>query len=332
MDLVTYIRGGLPKPGETVAGEDFAIFHGGKGGNQAAASALVAGANDAGYVSMIGCVGNDTFGVKYCEHLKSIGVNTNNVIKTETSTPTGTASIWVDAETGENSIVVVGGANHCITPETIKNAEISKCISECTCLLMQLEVPTATLLEATKIEPASPSHRKTFLTPAPLTSSGLPSELLQASDVLLPNKGEAKHLYSMLGGDKTEPTPQECAQIILTKGGCGSVIVTLGGDGCVISYVNDTNEIICNHVPAAKVDKVVDTTGAGDAFAGSLAYFYSRLTSTDNTNTTGRINGVALTEAAKRATHVAAYSVARKGAQSSYPSRNDLNMDALFQF
>lgn len=271
---------------------------------------------------MVGCVGEDQFGADYLSHLQSLGASVGHVKRVPG--PTGTALIWVDP-TGENSIVIVAGANAHVSAGQVQEAAVSSALSSSKAILMQLEVPTEALVAACKTK----GDALAFLTPAPFPKAGLDAELFAHSDVLLPNRGEAQKMYASLGGSSADPTPQECAELILSKGGCSAVVVTLGGDGCYVA-VKEAAGVAAEKIPAAKVEKVIDTTGAGDAFAGSLAYFYSQLVEKKGSAST-RVDAASLFEAARRATAVAAYSVARKGAQSSYPKRADLDGD-LFRF
>jgi ribokinase len=186
-------------------------------------------------------------------------------------------------------------------------------------MLCQLEVPQETTLAA--LQQARKAGVVTILTPAPAPPAPLDAEFYLNTDILVPNKGEALALAGMsaTAGDITTDTLKTAAQNLLERG-CRAVVMTLGSKGCFIAI---QSEGFLTHVPAAHVTHVVDTTGAGDAFSGALAYFYAQLLPT---GTTG-IHGASLIEAARRAAFVAAESVTKKGTQKSYPSRSELPRD-----
>ena len=225
----------LPKPGETVTGSNYFEFCGGKGANQAIAAAR-AGANTA----FIGALGNDHAG----ETLRAAFFNDNVDISAVqfVSEPTGRALIGV-SDDGENSIIVVPGANHAITIGDIeRNAKI---IASAKVLLCQLEVPLEVVRRALELA-GKKSIR--ILNPAPAQS--LSKELLQLVDVITPNEHEMK----LLGGPEA-----------LLKCGVKTIVVTQGARGALM--ITNKGEI---QSPPFKVDPV-DSTGAGDAFCGMLA-------------------------------------------------------------
>ena len=225
----------LPKPGETVTGSNYFEFCGGKGANQAIAAAR-AGANTA----FIGALGNDHAG----ETLRAAFFNDNVDISAVqfVSEPTGRALIGV-SDDGENSIIVVPGANYAITIGDIeRNAKI---IASAKVLLCQLEVPLEVVRRALELA-GKKSIR--ILNPAPAQS--LSKELLQLVDVITPNEHEMK----LLGGPEA-----------LLKCGVKTIVVTQGARGALMITNNGETQI-----PPFKVDPV-DSTGAGDAFCGMLA-------------------------------------------------------------
>ena len=225
----------LPKPGETVTGSNYFEFCGGKGANQAIAAAR-AEANTA----FIGALGNDHAG----ETLRAAFFNDNVDISAVqfVSEPTGRALIGV-SDDGENSIIVVPGANHAITIGDIeRNAKI---IASAKVLLCQLEVPLEVVRRALELA-GKKSIR--ILNPAPAQS--LSKELLQLVDVITPNEHEMK----LLGGPEA-----------LLKCGVKTIVVTQGARGALM--ITNKGE---TQIPPFKVDPV-DSTGAGDAFCGMLA-------------------------------------------------------------
>lgn len=236
----------FPRPGETISGDDLQIIPGGKGANQA-----VAAARQGAHVSMIGRVGSDGFGPFLVDNLKSNNVETSHVLKTDSAT--GTAIIVVDAD-GQNSIVLSPGANGLVTPADVDSASFA----DFGLLLLQLEIPTPTVLRAAQ---RAHEHGLTvILNPAP--AKPLPTELLSNVDILIPNESELSLLTGLSVNDETSA---EIAAKEILKQGVKIVIVTLGSKGALL--VTDSQ---VTHVNTYKVN-VVDTTAAGDAFIGGFA-------------------------------------------------------------
>ncbi len=231
----------LPGPGETVLGRQYAEHAGGKGLNQA-----VAAARSGARVAFVGAVGDDEPGSRLRAVLGRDGIDDSRLATSDA--PTGRAMILVD-DTGENSIVVVPGANATVAAPTSL-----PCVRV---VLAQLEVPLAAVAET--LAAARAAGVTTVLNPAP--AADLPPALLGDCDVVVPNEHEAE----LLGG---------AAHLLAL--GCRAVVVTLGAAGVDV-ITADSRE----HVPAHRVD-VVDTTGAGDAFCGSLA---ARLAAGDDLST-----------------------------------------------
>ena len=226
-----------PAAGETVLGRSLRTAQGGKGANQAAAAAR-AGAR----VAMIGCVGDDAAGEALVAGLERAGVDTGGVrvLGGETS---GTAVIVVDGD-GENSIVVVGGAN-----DRLGAGDVA--VGDAAVVLAQLEVPEAAVVAA------ATGAARFVLNASPVRA--LPDAVLRAADPLIVNAGEAAALAGEEGGD-----PDALARALRERG-ARSVVVTLGADGARWTTAEGT--LAC----AAPAVEVVDTTGAGDVFAGTLA-------------------------------------------------------------
>jgi ribokinase len=219
-----------PAPGETVLATGYAEHPGGKGLNQA-----VSAARSGARVAFVGAVGDDDAGRRLSSVMGDDGIDATHVVVV--ATPTGRALIIVDSA-GENSIVVVPGANHQLAaPEELPDASV---------VLAQLEVPIDVVVAAFEI--ARRRHSTTVLNPAPATQ--LPAALLEACDVIVPNQ----HEVELLGGAEA-----------LLAAGCGAVVVTRGAQGV---DVHTGAGVV--HVATPTVD-VVDTTGAGDAFSGALA-------------------------------------------------------------
>lgn len=278
MDLVTKTTQ-VPRIGETLMGESFFTIPGGKGANQAVAATRL-GAE----VTLIGCVGNDAFGSQLTEGLTKEGINMSRV-KPVTHATTGIASITLSK--GDNSIIVVPGANYKVTPEYVKNYE--EVIAESDVLLLQLEIPLESVEEAVRI--AKKHGVKVILNPAPIQS--LSKEVLEQIDYLTPNEHEQEMLLA-----SSEWTEEELQSI---KAKC---IVTKGSKGVILFQDGIEKEI-----PSFQVD-VIDTTGAGDSFNGALALSLSE--------------GMLLEEACKFANAVGALSVTKLGAQGGMPTRKEV--------
>lgn len=236
----------FPQPGETISGEDLQIIPGGKGANQA-----VAAGRQGAQVAMIGRVGSDSFAPFLVDNLNVNQVDTSHVIVDESAT--GTAIIVVDSN-GQNSIVLSPGANGNVSPADVDSASFA----DFGLLLLQLEIPTPTVLHAAQ---KARAHSLTvILNPAP--AKPLPDELLANVDILIPNESELALLTGLPVNDMA--SVEKAAKEIL-KQGVKIVIVTLGSKGALL--VTSTQ---VKHVDTFKVD-VVDTTAAGDAFIGGFA-------------------------------------------------------------
>jgi ribokinase len=262
---------------------------GGKGANQAVMAAKLGGD-----VMMVTKLGKDVFGENTLKNFQSWGVNTKHVHFTDQAF-SGVAPIAVDPE-GHNSIIIVTGANDVLTGEEIEAARPDIATSQI--MVCQLEIPVEINLAALRI--ARQEGVKTIFNPAPARAS-LPDEFYQLSDIFCPNESETELLTGMPVGTLEEA---EAAARALIDRGAGIVILTLGERGSLL-VTDSTTE----HVPVDSV-KALDTTGAGDAFVGSLAYFLA--------------SGKSLTEAIQQANRIAAISVQSSGTQTSFPEAKDL--------
>jgi ribokinase len=288
LDLISYVPR-LPSMGETLHGNRFQMGFGGKGANQAIMAAKLGGE-----VTMVSKLGQDVFGENTLKNFKSWGVNTQHVHFTDHAF-SGVAPIAVDTE-GHNSIIVVTGANDLLTAEEVEAARPA--IAASSILVCQLEIPLDINLTALRI--AREEGVKTIFNPAPARSE-IPQEFYQLSDIFCPNETETELLTGMSVQSIVEA---ESAAKMLIGRGAASVILTLGERGSLL-----VTDATTEHVPVAPV-KALDTTGAGDAFVGSLAFFLAA--------------GKSLSDSIKRANQIAAVSVQSSGTQTSFPEAKDL--------
>jgi ribokinase len=282
MDLVARCDQ-LPRRGQTVLGSDFFTAPGGKGANQAVAAARL-GAT----VTMAGCVGNDQFGRTLLDVLRVDRVGCDLV--QQTTSPTGTALITVDAR-GANTIVVISGANMACDAALADGALIS--LDRPGILLLQHEIPEATNAHA--IRAARAAGCFVMLNPAP--AQAVAPELLPLIDIITPNQTEA----AVLTGSND---PHEAAQRLLAQG-VRAVLVTLGGEGAY--YRSNDNAWHCPAIPV----QAVDTTAAGDAYVGALAVALAEERSTP--------------ESLGFAAAAAGLAVTRLGAQPSLGTREEVD-------
>ena len=287
MDLVVHTPR-LPQSGETLIGKTFETIPGGKGANQAVATAQLGVPTQ-----MIGRVGNDAFGDSLRVSLRGYGVGCDRVT-TDPLAPSGVALIEVD-DTGENHIVVVPGANDHVSGEELQ--QLSALTSQTKVLLLQLEIPLETVIAAAKL--AHDHQIKVILDPAPAKS--LPLEVYPFLDILTPNQTEAEHLTGL---SITNSETAIAAGKLLQQRGVSTVILTMGAEGIVM--VTDQS---INHIPAFNV-QAVNTVGAGDAFNGGLA--------------AALVQEHSLNHAVIRGMATAALSVTHSGAQASMPNSQTL--------
>jgi ribokinase len=290
MDFVVQMAK-LPGPGQTVSGRNFQMLPGGKGANQACAAGKLGGT-----VKMIGRVGDDVFGEKLIASLGAAGVNTAHV-QTTRGEATGVALIFVE-EGGQNVIVIAAGSNGLFKPADLEPA--APAFASGGLLLLQLESPIETVEAAAALGRAR--GMKVILDPAPARPLG--AALLGNVDILTPNESEA---LVLLGKPPGEVSLQQALTMSaqLLKLGPRCVILKMGEKG---AWVADGK--LSRHFPAPKV-KAVDATAAGDTFNGALAVALSE--------------GKHLEEAAPFANVAAAISVTRLGAQTSIPSRTEVD-------
>jgi len=282
-----------PQPGETLLGRTMTVMPGGKGANQAVAAAKL-GAR----TTMIGAVGQDAYTVVALSGLHAAGVDTSAIQRVGTTT--GVAIVEVD-DGGENTIVVIPGANAEVTPELV--AASAETIADAAVLVLQGEIPATSVAASVAL-----ARGRVVINLAPVIN--LDRATLLRADPLVVNEHEgALVLAHLTGSDPSDPADHadhaDHAQTTRALLACGfaSVVMTLGGSGALLASATDLLEI-----PAPTV-QVVDTTGAGDAFTGALA---ARLSAGDS-----------LADAVRVAVLVGAFAVGTEGAQPSYPSLTD---------
>ena len=248
MDLVIKTER-RPQKGETLIGEEFGMFIGGKGANQAIAASRL-GAN----VTMIGRLGTDLFGDTFLSEFAKENIDTSFVVR-DAVVGTGIASPVIDAD-GDNSIIIVPRANMRLGVEDVERA--SSKIADADVLLLQLEVPIEPSHRAAEI--ARANGVVVILNPAPALE--LPDSFLSVIDILVPNEVETEFLSKVTVAD--DEGARLAAQVLFEKG-ISTVVLTLGNRGALLLAGRQSKL-----APAYSV-KVVDTTAAGDAFCGALA-------------------------------------------------------------
>jgi ribokinase len=289
MDIVA-VASRLPLAGETLSGIQYLNEPGGKGANQAYAAAKLGG-----NVAMLGRVGADDHGKRMRANLEAVGCDTSAVQAIDGHS--GVAVIFV-AQSGQNSIVVVPGANARYLPGDLQAD--AQALAGANLVLLQLETPIATVMAAARA--AKNLGARVILDPAPAPKR-LPADLLENVDILTPNETEAAQL---VGASATALSAEQARDIgrQLQSSGPKTVIMKLGAQGCLVM-----ERKVVTAIPALVVE-AVDTTAAGDVFNGALAVACSE--------------GASLLDACRFATRAAAVSVTRLGAQRSMPGRSEV--------
>tara|TARA_B100000945_G_scaffold318230_1_gene322648 strand:- start:1283 stop:2221 length:939 start_codon:yes stop_codon:yes gene_type:complete len=288
---LTFRTDRMPRQGETVIGNSFKLGPGGKGSNQAVA-ARRAGAE----IMFITKICKDTFGEIAMKLYSDEGINTEFIWESP-KIATGAAGIMVNEQSGDNSIIVVPGAAFALVPDDIDNAESG--IAECSFFMASLEVPIPVMQRGLEI--AKRNNVPTILNPAPAVK--LPDEVYKLCDYFTPNETEA----SFLAGIPVETKEQACeaAQIFIERG-VKTAVITLGENGVYVK-----NSEISQHINAFNMgNKVIETTGAGDAFNGGFAHALAE--------------GMTLTEAVSYGSATAAISVTRLGTAPAMPYKVEI--------
>ena len=280
----------MPRMGETVLGRSVALGPGGKGSNQAVAAARAGGA-----AHMLTRLGRDDFAALARATWASAGV-VPEVIEDEAAA-TGAAFIFLDAATGDNAIIVAPGAAANLSAADVEAH--AGLIAGASVFVTQLEQPLAAARRGLEI--ARAAGVTTILNPAP--AAPLDDGLLALCDYLTPNESEAAALTGLPVTDLDSAA--RAARALLARG-VGAVVVTLGENGAL--YVDRDRQV---HVPALAVGRVVETTGAGDAFNGGFAVALAE--------------GRAVPEAIRFGCATAGISVTRAGAAASMPDRAEID-------
>ena len=283
MDLTTFTDQ-FPRPGETIFGREFNLGFGGKGANQAVAARLC-GAE----VSMVARVGDDLFGEATIRNFQALGIDTTHVQVTP-GVSSGVAPIFVDSS-GQNRILVVKGANDRVTPADVDAA--AEVLRSADVIVLQLEIPVETVYYVLQF--ARASGIRSILNPAPAQPLHLKSVGL--ADYLIPNETEAEALTGIVVRNVDDA--RRCARRMMDDG-VRRVIITLGSQGALLAGAEGVE-----HIAPFAVEPM-DTSGAGDAFIGSLAVFLA--------------SGLAEREAIVRSNLYAALSTLKPGTQMSFPA------------
>ena len=287
MDLVVY-SDKQPAKGETILGNSFETFQGGKGANQAVAVAKLGLP-----VSLIGKVGNDVFGDELLENLNRETVDTSMIVRHEG--PSGVAFIYVFEQTSENHIIVISGSN-----KEVKSNQISdKELSTSDVLISQLEVPPSEIEDLFIRAKNSGIYRILNIAPALEISKNL----IRETDLLVMNESELENLSERSVDNENIDSIAEAIKVLNLKT-TQSIAVTLGSKGVYV-YTNQKGDFIDGH----KIE-AVDTTGSGDCFIGALATHY--LKSND------------LLDSVNFANKAAALSVTKRGASASMPTLEEV--------
>lgn len=282
----------IPVWGETLMGSEFKLGPGGKGSNQA-----VAAARAGGRVSFISKLGPDPFGDMARALYKSEGIDTQFLFSTQSAT--GAAAIIIDAHKGENAIIIVPGACFEVTAAEVDQARAL--IADSSVFVAQLELPLAVVEHGLAL--AHSLGVPTILNPAP--AAPLPESIYRHIDYITPNESEAASLTGV--SVSTIADAERAADAFLARG-VPNAIITLGAQGVFVKSAQ-----VRAHVPAVSAGKVMETTGAGDAFNGGFAVALSE--------------GMGLIEAARFGCATAGISITRPGTAPSMPTRAEI--DAL---
>ena len=290
MDLVVQVPH-LPVLGETLLGAgSLKLVPGGKGANQAVAMARLGAP-----VAMAGRVGTDPFGAQLLNALQADKIDTGLIV-TDKQEASGVAFIFLTDD--DNAIVVSSGANMQVGLDRVQLSNIFEAIAQARALVLQLEIPLETV--KTLVAAGHNGGIPVVLNPAP--AQPLPSETLRQLQILIANKNEASTLSGM---DVDNPEGARTAATRLHEQGIPIAVITLGAQGAVLAMDDGSGKTLTIYQPAPRV-KVVDTTAAGDCFAGAF--------------TVALTGGQSAADALKFAVYASALKVTKFGAQSGLPT------------
>ncbi|WP_220038089.1 ribokinase [Curtobacterium sp. MCBD17_032] len=276
-----------PSPGETLVATSMSLLPGGKGANQA-----VAAARRGAHTAMVGSVGRDGSAQVATSLLADSGVDVTHVRAVDA--PTGLATVTVD-RSGENTIVVVPGANRATDREALLTA--APVVASAAVVVLQGEIPADGIAAAAEL-----ATGRVLLNLAPVVP--VDREVVLAADPLVVNEHEAALVLAQLDPGADVPADEPALVAALRALGVRSVVVTLGARGALVA---DGDDLVA--VPSPRVT-AVDSSGAGDAFVGALA--------------AGLAGGDSLLDAARQAVRVGAFAVQGAGTQPSYPTLDDV--------
>lgn len=288
MDMVIGVDD-IPVIGETVMGKSIQYITGGKGANQAYACGALGG-----NITFLSAVGKDDFGFDLKANLSRANVCVDYIRNSER--PTGMAVIYVNKK-GDNCIVVIEGANRDCNLEYLRQND--HLIEQCDYLLVQLEIPLESVFYA--IERAHSLGKTVILNPAPAPVNGIPEKVYAMVDYITPNETELRKLTGIPADSLSDI--KKAGEVLLGKG-VKNVIVTLGSQGAMV-----INSEMAKQFRPPDI-KVVDTTAAGDVFNAAIAVSLTEKNSIE--------------DAVMFANIASTISVSRKGAQSSIPSREEV--------
>ena len=260
--------------------------------------------------AFIGKVGKDSYGHDTKINFKKHNVNIDHLYTcNDENISSGIAPINV-ASNGDNTVIIIPGANNYLTTEEVKLAEDK--IKNAKMVVGQLELPVALTMEAFKI--AKKYNVKTLLNVAPAVKD-IPNELYELCDIICPNETELAILTNHQKPPETVDEAISLSKWLLNNKPIQSIITTLGDKGCIYLSKSDDKVI---HIPAATLkEKVIDTVGAGDCFVGSLVYFL--------------VHDYDIETSMKYSNQIAGISVTRPGTQTSFPNKDEDELLWIFE-